>query len=239
MAIIHNDLTFFRFLEAAHSFNQVYTPLLCLFGALGNSVSVTVFCKTSRHRNLSSSFYLSALAISDTGFLLSLFGVWLDDMGLSVITTPLSCPLVMYLGQVTCFLSVWFIVAFTMERFFAVCYPLTRPTVCTVARAKKIIGGLTVFALLAFSYVWVIAAVLDYPVERYFTTVANNNNNVFETSSASGNTQEPSTEGIPPVGTMMNSSSDHSSPYAPGLSAFYKIQFGCASYICGYSKREC
>ncbi|CAG7728869.1 unnamed protein product [Allacma fusca] len=162
----------FRFLDAAQSFNQVYTPLLCLFGTLGNCLSVTVFCRTSTHRSLSASFYLSALAISDTGFLFSLLAVWLEDMGVHVITSSLTCPLVMYLGQVTCFLSVWFIVAFTMERFFAVCYPLTRPTVCTVARAKKVIFSLTTAALVGFSYVWVIARVLEHPVERPFAATS-------------------------------------------------------------------
>ena len=45
-------------------------------------------------------------------------------------------------------------------------YPLTRPTVCTVARAKKVIGLITTVALVAFSYVWVIATVI--PVSDQF-----------------------------------------------------------------------
>ncbi|CAG7715012.1 unnamed protein product [Allacma fusca] len=152
------------FLFSYQRVNQVYTPILFLFGTIGNCLSVTVFCTAPTHRHLSSSYYLSALAISDTGFLINLVAVWLEDLGYHVITTELTCPLVMYLGQVTCFLSVWLTVSFTVERFFAVCYPLTRPTVCTVARAKKVITVLTLVALVAFSYVWLIARALDFPI---------------------------------------------------------------------------
>ena len=148
-----------------HVVNRFYTPPLCLFGVIGNCLSVYVFCMASSHRNLSSSFYLSALAISDIGFLINLFAVWLNDEGFDVMTTRFSCPFIIYLGQVTCFVSVWFVVAFTAERFCAVCYPLTRPTVCTVARAKKVIFGITLMALLGFSYVWIIADVIVVPFQ--------------------------------------------------------------------------
>jgi hypothetical protein len=157
--------------------NRFYTPPLCLFGVIGNCLSVYVFCMTSSHRNLSSSYYLSALAISDIGFLINLFAVWLTEEGFDVMTTRFSCPFVIYSGQVTCFLSVWFVVAFTSERFCAVCYPLTRPTVCTVARAKKVIAGITSIALIGFSYVWVIADVIEapsFPEPSNYTMVGNN-----------------------------------------------------------------
>jgi len=149
-------------LYAAITFDQYYTPLLCTFGAIGNSLSILVFCVHNSHRNLSSSYYLSALALSDNGYLLNLFAMWLNGLGIRVITWELSCPLVMYLGQVTCFLSVWLTVAFTVERFYAVCHPLKRATICTVSRAKKVIGTITVVALVSFSYVWIIAQVIVY-----------------------------------------------------------------------------
>jgi hypothetical protein len=127
---------------------------------MGNCLSVVVFCINANHRSLSSSYYLSALAISDTGFLINLFTLWLDGMGVGVLSTNFGCPFVMFSGQVTCFLSVWLTVAFTIERFFAVCSPLTRPRICTVSKAKKVICGLSAFALIAFSYVFFIARVL-------------------------------------------------------------------------------
>lgn len=50
--------------------------------------------------------------------------------------------------QVCSFLSVWFVVAFTVERFIAVRYPLKRPSVCTASRAKMVLTVLTLFTLI-------------------------------------------------------------------------------------------
>lgn len=160
-----------------------YTPFLCLFGAIGNCLSVAVFYFNASQRNLSSSYYLSALAISDTGFLITVFFMWLESLGVGIITSKFGCPFFMYLSQVTCFLSVYltgkpdqakcmcaiylrnilyfYLVAFTVERFFAVCSPLKRSSVCTVSKAKKVIASLTTLALIAFSYTLVIARVLE------------------------------------------------------------------------------
>lgn len=63
-----------------------------------------------------------------------------------------------YLLQICSFLSVWLVVLFTVERFIAVRYPLHRPAVCTVARAKLFICCLTTIALPIYSPYFVIAA---------------------------------------------------------------------------------
>jgi hypothetical protein len=92
---------------------------------------------------------------------LQLFVFWLDPVGVGVLSSNVGCPFIMYSGQVTCFLSVWLTVAFTVERFVSVISPLRRSSVCTVSKAKKIILSLTTFALLAFSYTLVIAQVVE------------------------------------------------------------------------------
>ncbi|KAF6201631.1 hypothetical protein GE061_004024 [Apolygus lucorum] len=48
------------------------------------------------------------------------------------------------------FLSVWFIVAFTVERFVAVRYPLKRPSMCTVTRAKLVLVCLSLGASVGY-----------------------------------------------------------------------------------------
>lgn len=144
--------------------DKYYTPLLCLFGALGNSLSLVVFCMDSKYRSQSSSYYLSALAVSDSGFLLNLFAVWMEGIMGGVITSDVICPLVMYLGQVTCFVSVYLTVGFSVERYIAVHFPFKRPRLCTKSKAKKVIAGVTTVALILFSYAWVIAKVVEVPL---------------------------------------------------------------------------
>uniref|UniRef100_A0A1B6D8L9 G-protein coupled receptors family 1 profile domain-containing protein n=1 Tax=Clastoptera arizonana TaxID=38151 RepID=A0A1B6D8L9_9HEMI len=126
-------------------FQMYYTPLLVALGIVGNCLSVFVFFRT-KLRKLSSSYYLSALATSDSGFLISVFITWLDLIDVPVFNMPIVCQLSVYLGQACSFLSVWFVVAFTVERFIAVRYPLKRPSMCTVTRAKAVLVVLSIFS---------------------------------------------------------------------------------------------
>lgn len=127
-----------------------YTPALVCVGTLGNCLSVCVFFRTKMRRS-SSSFYLAALAISDTGFLVSLLIAWLNMVGVGIFNRPGYCQFFVYLPTLCSFLSVWFVVSFTVERFVAVRYPLRRQSMCTVARAKTIIVFLTLLGLVLCS----------------------------------------------------------------------------------------
>lgn len=118
-----------------------YTPLLTVTGIIGNIVSVMVFFRT-RLRKLSSSYYLSALCISDTGFLLVNFLLWLSLFNINIYNRNGCCQLFTFLSGFCSALSVWFVVAFTIERFIAVIYPLKRQTMCTVKRAKSVLIAL-------------------------------------------------------------------------------------------------
>jgi 7 transmembrane receptor (rhodopsin family) len=127
--------------QIGHLLNFYYTPFLVTVGSVGNILSVLVFFKT-KLRKLSSSYYLAALGISDTCFLFVMFISWLSFFGINVYSRNFFCQFFTYFSSVCCFLSVWFVVAFTVERFIAVLYPLQRQTMCTVRRAKMVICGL-------------------------------------------------------------------------------------------------
>ncbi|XP_070162716.1 thyrotropin-releasing hormone receptor isoform X2 [Polyergus mexicanus] len=137
-----------------------YIPSIILLGLVGNLLSCVVFLKT--HLKLrSSSYYLAALATADFGFLMSLLLVWLNStVGWRVFNNDGWCETLVYVSAVCSSLSVWLIVAFTVERFIAVQYPLHRPHMCTVARAKTIILVLTFFALASHSYCFITAGVI-------------------------------------------------------------------------------
>lgn len=129
--------------RVAHVLFFYYTPAIVLTGSVGNILSVLVFFKT-KLRKLSSSYYLAALGISDTCFLLLSLVGWLSFIDINLTQDFTCCMLMTFLSGVCSFLSVWFVVAFTVERFIAVLYPLKRQTMCTVRRAKMVLCGLTV-----------------------------------------------------------------------------------------------
>ncbi|XP_012138540.1 C-C chemokine receptor type 1-like [Megachile rotundata] len=143
MAHAQRDLVEFNLTEnVLRSVQLYYTPMLVYFGSLGNCLSMTVFFGTKLCQN-SSSIYLGALAISDTGFLVSVFVVWLNLVEVGLFNQPGFCQFFIYLTTLCSFMSVWLVVAFTIERFIAVQYPLYRQSMCTVARAKAAVFMLT------------------------------------------------------------------------------------------------
>lgn len=146
--IITNDYELLQIL--LHGFQMYYIPFLVYLGSLGNCLSVCVFFGTKMRRT-SSNFYLAALAISDTGFLLSLFVVWLGMVEVKLFDRQGFCQFFVYLTTVCSFLSAWFVVSFTVERFVAVRYPLKRQWMCTVKRAKIIIISITSVGLMICS----------------------------------------------------------------------------------------
>lgn len=122
--------------------HSYYTPSIVVIGSIGNILSVVIFFRL-KMRKLSSSFYLAALGISDTIFLLSNSSNWAMEHGIEkLINLELFCKVTNYLCGVSSVLSSWFVVAFTLERFIVVLYPLKRQTICTVKRAKTISSGI-------------------------------------------------------------------------------------------------
>lgn len=125
---------------------RYYTPILVHLGVLGNCLSVCVFFGT-KLRYFSSSIYLGALAISDTVFLVTVFVVWLTMVQVDLFNQRGFCQFFIYLSTLCSFISVWLVVAFTVERYVAVKWPLRRQSLCTVARAKTVVIILTVLAI--------------------------------------------------------------------------------------------
>ena len=133
---------------------KYYVPALIILGMIGNILSLLVFLITYLSR-LSLSVYLTALAISDLGFLTALGLIWLEYIGHPLFHSTGWCQLTVYTGYVTSFLSVWYVVSFTVERYIAICHALHRPEMCTTSRARYVVCGLTALGLVAYSVsVW-------------------------------------------------------------------------------------
>lgn len=141
-------------------FHDYYIPFIILLGFVGNILSCIVFLLTHLKMR-SSSYYLAALAMADFGFLVALLFVWLNNA--RVFNKEGWCQILVYVSAVCSSLSVWLIVAFTVERFIAVQYPLQRPRMCTVARAKTIVLVLVVLALTSHLYSFWTAGIVKTP----------------------------------------------------------------------------
>ena len=96
--------------------------------------------------------YLATLALVDTGFLLSLFIVWLDKVKIPIFHYNGWCQLVVYLTHLCPFLSVWNVVGFTAERYVIVWHPLRKDRFCTPLKTKISVGVLTVLGLALYSF---------------------------------------------------------------------------------------
>lgn len=136
--------------KIVHILNTFYIPTVIGLGLLGNIIAFAVFVATYLNR-LSLSVYMAALAVSDSGFLVGLFISWLEYADMPLFHTNGWCQFVIYITYVCSFLSAWFVVSFTVERYIAICHPLHRPEMCTTRRAKGVVGGLTLFGLLAYA----------------------------------------------------------------------------------------
>ncbi|VEN57174.1 unnamed protein product, partial [Callosobruchus maculatus] len=89
-----------------------YVPTLILVGFVGNFLTCLVLMTT--HLKLrSSSCYLSALAIADTGYLLTLLVEYYSSHHMTnPYHTEASCEVRIYFANVFSFLSVWLTVSF-------------------------------------------------------------------------------------------------------------------------------
>ncbi|KAK3095105.1 hypothetical protein FSP39_010378 [Pinctada imbricata] len=131
---------------------QKYTnPVFCILGLLGNVIAATVFLSNSQ-RKTSCSLYLAARSVSDSGFLIALFVVWLSDIGIPAFNYDVICQLIIFLTYFCGFLSVWFVVALTTENFVRICHPFSVNKYCTTKIAKIVIFAFVVIALALYNF---------------------------------------------------------------------------------------
>uniref|UniRef100_A0A8C7WNM2 G-protein coupled receptors family 1 profile domain-containing protein n=1 Tax=Oryzias sinensis TaxID=183150 RepID=A0A8C7WNM2_9TELE len=132
----------------------IYVPLM-LFGLLGNILTILVVWLRP-HMRSSTYLYLSSMAISDLLILLllplDLYKLWRPrpwPLG------DLACKLTMFLSECCTFCTILHITFLSLERYVAVCWPITAKTLVTRRRTRAIIGCL-----------WLGAAVSAAPVLR-------------------------------------------------------------------------
>lgn len=166
------------FKSAMHTLNVYCTPMIILVGIAGNLLSFLVFTQTHL-KCQSSSIYLASLAMVDNVFLVSLTFIWLNQMEIRVFHTNGWCQSLVYCTYVTTFLSVWYVVTFTIERFIIVHFPLRKDKYCTPQRAKRVVLTLALFALGLYAFIPFTSGVLHIcgmspvcmPLPQYYSVM--------------------------------------------------------------------
>ncbi len=137
-------------------------PIVIVIGLAGNSTSFIVFICTHLKRT-SCNIYLAALAVSDSAFLICVLLSW----GANIYNQNGWCQSLVYLTYITSFLSVWYVVAFTVERFILVCFPGYRPIICKPRTAKNVVISLGIFAIVMYLFSPFMSGVVQLPGQSF------------------------------------------------------------------------
>lgn len=152
------------------SFLLYVPPAIYLVGIVGNLLSFTVLAR-KRMRRVSTYTYLAVLSVADTFVLtIGLLMLWFGQLTGKDVRARYawSCKLLNVFSYTASDFSVWLIIAVTVERFIAVCYPLQAASMCTHRTAMRVVIG--IFALVLgfnLNFIWttnlqLIAIDVDY-----------------------------------------------------------------------------
>ncbi|XP_028268025.1 growth hormone secretagogue receptor type 1-like [Parambassis ranga] len=136
----------------------LYIPLM-LFGLMGNILTILVVWLRP-HMRSSTYLYLSSMAVSDLLILLllplDLYKLWRPRPWL---LGDLVCKLTMFLSECCTFCTILHITFLSLERYLAVCWPITAKTVVTRRRTRTVIGCLWLGAAISAAPVLIMVGV--------------------------------------------------------------------------------
>uniref|UniRef100_A0A673CTW9 Thyrotropin-releasing hormone receptor n=1 Tax=Sphaeramia orbicularis TaxID=375764 RepID=A0A673CTW9_9TELE len=123
------------------------TMLICGVGIAGNIMVVLVVLRT-KHMVTPTNCYLVSLAVADLIVLLAAGLPNISDVVAFWIYGYTGCLCITYLQYLGINVSSCSIMAFTIERYIAICHSIKAQFICTVSRAKRIIAMVWVFTSL-------------------------------------------------------------------------------------------
>jgi len=188
-----------RFVEyRVHKLLLLYVPpIFFIIGLIGNMLSAVILTRPPM-RSISTYRYLTVLSFTDSLVLsVGLLRMWLGQLliGYDVLDQwTWACKLVNVVGYTVSNFSVWLIVAVTVERFIAVCYPLMAPSVCSRRRSTRIIlAVLAVQVTIHVHFAWTVGV---YATTAPSPTSTTDNVTGVRASVSEGGTQCVASEGF-------------------------------------------
>ncbi|OWF36679.1 uncharacterized protein LOC110441319 [Mizuhopecten yessoensis] len=148
-------------IERLYTFQKWAVPVVVAFGLPLNMLSFYLFWRT-KLRKASSSRYMAAIAMADSGYLFSKMLTHLPVFDVPVYHIHGSCQIIMYINHVSTFLAIWFLAALVIEKSIGLYWPRKKSNFCTVFRAKCVIAALTVMSIVCYHYItWTIGPSAD------------------------------------------------------------------------------
>ena len=135
------SIIFILAVKALDFLNFYYLGGIIIVGVLGNGFQVVSFFFTWK-KLTSPNYYLAALALVDFADLVVLFFRWFNQFKIDSFSGPILNEIFVYVNAYSSCSSAWIIVAFTCERLVVICFTSKRHKICTVRKAKIIIGCL-------------------------------------------------------------------------------------------------
>ncbi|VDK82231.1 unnamed protein product [Dibothriocephalus latus] len=133
-------------------FDRYFTLVLFIIGFPGNFISFFVWANRRMYHGNSAAVYLAALSLNDTVVLaIALFRDLTKNWGVHYTPTPGSCEALELINLTTQYSSPLFVLAFTIERWLAICEPFLVSRICSVRRALYVCIGISTFTLLVCS----------------------------------------------------------------------------------------
>lgn len=133
-------------------FDRYFTLVLFIIGFPGNFISFFVWSNRRMYHGNSAAVYLAALSLNDTIVLaIALFRDLTKNWGVHYTPTPGSCETLELINLTTQYSSPLFVLAFTVERWLAICEPFLVSRICSVRRALYVCIGISTFTLLVCS----------------------------------------------------------------------------------------
>ncbi|VDM34303.1 unnamed protein product [Hydatigera taeniaeformis] len=135
-----------------HFFDKYFTIVLFTIGFPGNFIAFMVWSSKRMYHGNSAAVYLAALSLNDTVVLaISLFRDLTRTWDVPFYPTTGSCEVLETVTLTVQYASPMFVLAFTVERWLAICQPFMVSRICSVKRAVHTCIGIILLTLLVCS----------------------------------------------------------------------------------------